>query len=112
MASRGNNVSHLEHACDVYALVEATPISQPALMWTPQCVERAMAEPTVLVMPMHSAPRAFAYSSACMRLALQERICGKVKESLHRPVQGPQDISKRQGADDHQSRPSGSVQEA
>ncbi len=41
------------------------PISQPALMCTPQWVERAMAEPTVLVTPMHSAPPALAYSSAC-----------------------------------------------
>lgn len=48
----------------MYALVEATPISQPALMCTPQCVPRAMAEPTVFVIPMHSAPRALAYSSA------------------------------------------------
>ena len=54
------------HTCEVYALVEATPISQPALMCTPQCVDRAMAEPTVLVTPMQSAPRALAYSSACM----------------------------------------------
>ena len=47
------------------ALVEATPISQPALMWTPQSVERAMALPTVLVTPISSAPLALAYSSAC-----------------------------------------------
>lgn len=49
----------------VYALVDATPISQPALMCTPQCVRRAMAEPTVLVTPMSNAPRDLAYSSAC-----------------------------------------------
>ena len=30
----------------VYALVEATPISAPALMWMPQLVPRAMALPT------------------------------------------------------------------
>ena len=60
------------HTCEVYAFVEATPISQPALMCTPQCVDRAMAEPTVLVTPMQSAPRAFAYSSACMHILLQE----------------------------------------
>ena len=36
----------------------------PALMWMPQCVLRAMALPTVLVMPTHSAPEALAYSSA------------------------------------------------
>ena len=50
------------HTCWlVYALVEATPISQPALMCTPQCVERAIAEPTVFVTPMHSAPLSLAY---------------------------------------------------
>ncbi len=48
----------------VYALVEATPISAPALMCTPQSVSRAMVLPTVLVMPTHSAPRALMYSSA------------------------------------------------
>ena len=31
--------------CDVYAFVDATPISHPALMCTPQSVPRAMAEP-------------------------------------------------------------------
>lgn len=41
---------------EVYALVDATPISQPALMWMPQSVAAAMAEPTVLVTPRHSAP--------------------------------------------------------
>ena len=40
----------------VYALVEATPISKPALMLMPQSVSRAIAEPTVLVMPMQRAP--------------------------------------------------------
>ncbi len=53
----------------MYALVDATPISQPALMWTPQCVIRAMALPTVLVTPTHSAPRALMYSKACMHTA-------------------------------------------
>ena len=43
--------------CEVYALVEATPISGPALMWTPQCDSRDMVEPTVLVMPTIKAPR-------------------------------------------------------
>ncbi len=43
----------------VPTLVEATPISYPALRWMPQCVDREMAEPTVLVTPMHSAPRAY-----------------------------------------------------
>jgi hypothetical protein len=33
-------------------------------MWMPQCVLRAMAEPTVLVTPTHSAPQALAYSRA------------------------------------------------
>mgnify|MGYP001810674274 CR=1 FL=1 len=33
-------------------------------MWMPQWVLRAMAEPTVLVTPTHSAPHALAYSSA------------------------------------------------
>ena len=45
--------------------MEATPISQPALMCTPQCVDLAMALPTVLVMPISRAPLALAYSSAC-----------------------------------------------
>jgi hypothetical protein len=40
----------------VYALVDATPISAPALMWTPQWVPRAMALPTVLVTPTQRAP--------------------------------------------------------
>ena len=43
---------------DVYALVEATPISGPALIWTPQCDSRQMDEPTVLVTPRIRAPRA------------------------------------------------------
>ena len=72
MAMRGKHEPAAAHTCEVYALVEATPISQPALMCTPQCVERAMAEPTVLVTPMQSAPRALAYSSACMPVTLQE----------------------------------------
>lgn len=41
----------------VYAFVEATPISQPALMCTPHSVARETALPTVFVTPMHSAPR-------------------------------------------------------
>ena len=45
-------------------LVEATPISGPALMWTPQSVSREMDDPTVLVMPTHSAPREIEYRSA------------------------------------------------
>lgn len=51
----------------VQALVEATLISKPgsALMLMPQSVCWAMAEPTVLLMPMHSAPCCFAYCSAC-----------------------------------------------
>ena len=40
------------------------PRHAPALMWMPQWVLRAMAEPTVLVTPTHSAPQALAYSSA------------------------------------------------
>ena len=71
MPVRGEHRSAAARTCEVYALVEATPISQPALMCTPQCVERAMAEPTVLVTPMQSAPRAFAYSSAYMQMLLQ-----------------------------------------
>lgn len=49
----------------VYALVEATPISKPALMLMPQSVSRAIAEPTVLVMPMQRAPWFLAYLRAC-----------------------------------------------
>mmetsp|Transcript_13984 Transcript_13984/g.33829 ORF Transcript_13984/g.33829 Transcript_13984/m.33829 type:complete len:220 (-) Transcript_13984:1095-1754(-) len=48
----------------VYALVDATPISAPALMCTPQSVPRLMADPTVLTMPTHSAPRSLAYCIA------------------------------------------------
>ena len=48
----------------VYALVDATPISAPALMWTPQSVLREMAEPTVLTMPTQRAPRSLAYCIA------------------------------------------------
>lgn len=47
-----------EMNCDVYALVEATPISGPALMCTPQCDSRQIDEPTVFVTPTMSAPRA------------------------------------------------------
>ena len=50
--------------CEVYALVEATPISHPALMCTPQSVPRAIADPTVLVTPTHKAPAERAYRSA------------------------------------------------
>mmetsp|Transcript_63331 Transcript_63331/g.200311 ORF Transcript_63331/g.200311 Transcript_63331/m.200311 type:complete len:280 (-) Transcript_63331:1144-1983(-) len=49
---------------DVYALVDATPISAPALMCTPQWVSRAMADPTVLVTPTQRAPLRFTYSRA------------------------------------------------
>lgn len=45
-------------------LVLATPISGPALMWTPQSVSREMELPTVLVMPTVSAPRSLQYRSA------------------------------------------------
>jgi hypothetical protein len=66
MPARGSPGRRRRRACWlVYALVDATPISQPALMCTPQCVERAIAEPTVLVTPMHSAPLSLAYCSAC-----------------------------------------------
>ena len=37
-------------------LVLATPISGPALMWTPQWDSLLMVEPTVLVTPTTSAP--------------------------------------------------------
>lgn len=49
----------------VYALVEATPISKPALILMPQSVSLAIAEPTVLVMPMQRAPWSLAYVRAC-----------------------------------------------
>ena len=48
----------------VYALVDATPIAAPALMWTPQSVPREMALPTVLTIPRQSAPRSLAYCIA------------------------------------------------
>ena len=50
--------------CEVYALVDATPISGPALMCTPQWDSRQMELPTVLVMPMSSAPRGLQYLEA------------------------------------------------
>merc|ERR1719357_2231530 len=53
-----------ERICDVYAFVEATPISGPALMWTPQCDSRQMVDPTVLVMPTMRAPRLLQYRRA------------------------------------------------
>ena len=34
-------------------LVEATPISGPALMWIPQWLSRLIVEPTVFVTPGH-----------------------------------------------------------
>mmetsp|Transcript_2497 Transcript_2497/g.5050 ORF Transcript_2497/g.5050 Transcript_2497/m.5050 type:complete len:226 (-) Transcript_2497:2238-2915(-) len=51
---RANNIKTT--IWEVYAFVLATPISAPALRWTPQWVRRAMADPTVLVIPTHSAP--------------------------------------------------------
>ncbi len=53
-----------------------TKADSPALMCTPQCVERAMAEPTVLVTPTHSAPRALAYSRAASVSAVSPD-CGR-----------------------------------
>lgn len=50
--------------CEVYAFVEATPISGPALMWTPQWDSRLMVEPTVLVIPTMRAPRCLQYLNA------------------------------------------------
>jgi len=41
---------------DVRTFVLATPISGPALMWTPQWVSRLMLLPTTLVIPTVSAP--------------------------------------------------------
>ena len=87
MPMRGEHELAAAHTCEVYALVEATPISQPALMCTPQCVDRAMAEPTVLVTPMQSAPRALAYSRACMPVLLQDweenSRCSRVVRKQH-----------------------------
>jgi hypothetical protein len=47
--------------CDVYALVDATPISGPALMWMPQWDSREIELPTVLVMPRMRPPRDLQY---------------------------------------------------
>ena len=44
--------------------VLATPISGPALIWTPQCDSRLMVEPTVFVIPITSAPRSLQYLRA------------------------------------------------
>ena len=44
--------------------VLATPISGPALMWTPQWDSRLMVEPTVLVIPITRAPRSLQYLRA------------------------------------------------
>ena len=49
---------------EVYAFVDATPISGPALMWTPQWDSRLMVEPTVLVIPTMRAPRCLQYLNA------------------------------------------------
>ena len=62
--------------CDVYALVEATPISAPALMCTPQCVRLEIADPTVLVMPTQSAPRSRA-SSRLRRVSAVSPLCDR-----------------------------------
>merc|ERR1719209_1585253 len=48
----------------VYALVEATPISGPALMCTPEWLSLQMVDPTVLVMPMIRAPLDLQYLRA------------------------------------------------
>ena len=45
-------------------LVLATPISGPALMWTPQSVSREIELPTVLVIPTLSAPLFLQYCRA------------------------------------------------
>jgi hypothetical protein len=45
-------------------LVLATPISGPALMWTPQCVSREIVFPTVLMTPTQSAPLSKQYRIA------------------------------------------------
>ena len=42
-------------------MVEATPISGPALMWTPQCDSLQIDEPTVFVMPIVRAPCGLQY---------------------------------------------------
>ena len=44
--------------------VLATPISGPALTWTPQLDSREMLEPTTLVMPTMRAPRDLQYLRA------------------------------------------------
>ena len=48
----------------VYAFVEATPISGPALIWTPQDVSLLMELPTVLVTPTQRAPLFLQYLRA------------------------------------------------
>lgn len=45
-------------------LVLATPISGPALMWTPQSVSLEIELPTALVMPTVKAPRSLQYLRA------------------------------------------------
>ena len=42
---------------EIITLVEATPISGPALICIPQLDSREIVEPTVLVMPTIKAPR-------------------------------------------------------
>lgn len=44
------------HGFSRHTLVLATPISGPALMWTPQSVSLEIELPTVLVMPTVRAP--------------------------------------------------------
>ena len=47
-------------SCEVKALVEATPISGPAWINTPQSVSRAILLPTALTIPSVRAPASFA----------------------------------------------------
>ena len=51
-------------------MVEATPISGPALMWTPQCVSNEIDEPTTLTIPTVKAPRSRQYLNAIRESAV------------------------------------------
>eukprot|EP00835_Amoeboradix_gromovi_P000164 NODE_5_length_49639_cov_0.484336.p26 type:complete len:122 gc:universal NODE_5_length_49639_cov_0.484336:48797-48432(-) len=49
---------------EVNAFVDATAISGPALIWTPQWVSLLMVDPTTLVTPTHKAPLSKQYLNA------------------------------------------------
>ncbi|KAH3683522.1 hypothetical protein WICPIJ_005518 [Wickerhamomyces pijperi] len=55
---------------EVYALVEATPISGPALMWIPAWVPLEIEDPTALTIPTVNASLSKQYCKANMESAV------------------------------------------